>query len=125
MKFETVKELAQAVLDGRRFRNREGVELFYDDEQLIPFRWSVGTRNEAILSWQRWLAYDWDEVRHWYRRIPDRGALCWVALFGTKVPVVVVRHHRGEFFDSAGQRWAGTVVTPVTKAEISELVLED
>jgi len=80
MRFESKKEMAQALIDGRRFRSDNGYEIYFDQNCDEPFRLDSRPMNSRPMrgSWNYWFSIEWTEILPWYENIPEHGFLCWV-----------------------------------------------
>lgn len=76
MKFNSKKEMAQALLDGRRFRNHLGAEIHYDENELIPFRITSISKDYIKIYWNV-DEFEWIEIKEWYEDL-SKGRVCWV-----------------------------------------------
>jgi len=87
MRFESKKEMAQALMDGRRFLSAAGAEIYFDPSQLIPFRCGDKYMSGA---WELF-ACEWTEVLPWYENIPEHGVLCWVWSWSSNKSQALIR----------------------------------
>ena len=73
MYFSSKKELAQALLNGRRFKTDNGTLIYFDENRDIPFTCPVSYMRN---TWD--VSNSLTELKHWYDNIPEQGVLCWV-----------------------------------------------
>lgn len=129
--FNNKKELALALMSGKRFRAPDGVEMYYDEESNTassPFRIlyeSLQNPEFVNISMEGYWMY-FDEVtliKEWYNDIPEPGILCCVSdldpLFIYKI-VRVIHKYDGKFF-LARKDDPFKYARPLTEKEASEL----
>ncbi len=80
MQFNSKRGLAQALMDGRKFKTEMGNILSFDEgTEYSPFIATSPTGNISPLSSSWHLGCEFEEIKPWYERdIPSQGVLCWV-----------------------------------------------
>jgi len=114
MRFESKKEMAKALMDGRRFRNLLGREIFFDaNERGNPFRFGGVDMQD---TWGKF-ADEWTEIPPWYENIPEHGVLCWVWDDDDedKAPIVITRKSLAV--------WANS--EPMTLKEVQKYIYQE
>lgn len=115
--FNSKKELALALMEGRKFKTSVGMKLHYNDTYMNPFRCGGDSMNTT------WEEYgEVTEIKEWYEE-PFKPCLCWVkASTGDKDIVRVIGNYNKEtgYFETvAGGGWK--YAAPMTKDEVLNL----
>lgn len=138
MDFKNRMEMAQALMEGRRFRKKDTrLIIEFDREHLdgctgdSPFRYiTAGGDNQPMTGiWDRYSS-QWEEIVEWWERIPKDGVLCrvWNYQNTELYRAVVIDYERlpnntDRFLDDRGNVWKHA--EPLTAEEARALVAED
>jgi hypothetical protein len=102
MKFDSKRHMAQALLEGRRFKNPRGVVIYYDANLQNPFRCGLDAMDRA---WEDYIYDIWEEVET--GPIPVINGAWDLCQHPRKAKGDNERHVHQELIDSyeAGQAW--------------------
>ncbi len=124
MRFESKTHMAQCLLEGRRFRDEYGCEIFFDpSKSRSPFRYG-----DEDLDW-KWNYFndEWEEIIPWHKNIPNQGVLCWV--WDEEEDVKAIRNVTG-YTDYSSYSFRGDDdfgwfhAQPLTREEVEHLILK-
>lgn len=134
--FKSKKELAQALLEGRKFRTLNGNTLFYEENagiSSVPFRFTDfrfrSSSNEPMCS--VWDQYDTvteilDPAQQLQEALNKGPILCYVwdhEETSTKRPAIVIRHKANRCYQtSTGSEWLNA--RSLTEEEAKSYLLE-
>ena len=123
MRFESKKEMAQALLDGRRFRNYNGIDIYFDPSYFVPFRYG----DDSMVGAWNMLGVEWTEILPWYENIPEHGVLCWVWDDDESEcePKVIITHRNNKRmpFETSETYWENA--RPLTPEEAQQYIYQE
>lgn len=123
-KFESHREFAQAMLDGRKF-NLGGGKMYYDEALGFTYE-CEGSVEPLEEAWDSWLNRQLEEIIEtpWYEELENypNGVLCWVSDYKNNKSLVevVTRRATNTSFETYSEYWM--YATPVTMEEIQHLI---
>ena len=137
--FNSVKEFAYALLEGREFTNSDDAVNAPRQGERYIFKNGFKAKPKDYNGYLIMDAYDWSRYSRvteviepkWYEKIPEQGVLCWVWDDGMDIckqpsalklitGIVGKKEHRLRFYDAIGDTW--DYAQPLTKVELMQFI---